>query len=152
MSDYIKELRKIVGTRPIIMCGAGSFILNEANEILMIHRTDNDTWGIPGGALEFGETLEDAAIREAFEETNLIIKDLTLFNIFSGEMYYYKYPNGDEVFNVVAIYYTDDYEGNLKADETESKEVDFFPLNKLPENINPVDILIINSFRDSGIV
>ena len=147
MAGYIKELRKSVGSKPIIMCGAGTFIFNKDNEILLIHRTDNNTWGIPGGALELGESLEDAAKREVYEETNLIIKNLKLFDIFSGEDYYHKYPNGDEVYNVVTIYTTNEFKGQLKADGNESKEVKFYSLNNLPEKINPVDIHIIKSLK-----
>jgi len=90
LAKYIKELRKSIGSKPIIMCGAGTFIFKEDKKILMIHRTDNNTWGIPGGSLELGESLEEAAKREVYEETNLKISHLQLFDIFSGKDYYYR--------------------------------------------------------------
>jgi len=148
MKGYIQELRELIGSRPIIMAGAGTLLMKNDDSILLIHRTDNDTWGIPGGALELGESLEEAAKREMYEETNLEIFDLKLFDIFSGEDYYYKYPNGDEVYNVVAIYTTDNYRGEIIADEIESQDVRFFNINSLPENINPVDRLMLDKFID----
>ncbi len=148
MKGYIKELRELIGSRPIIMAGAGTLLMKNDDSILLIHRTDNDTWGIPGGALELGESLEEAAKREMYEETNLEIMDLKLFDIFSGKDYYYKYPNGDEVYNVVAIYTTDKYRGEIIADEIESKDARFFNINNLPENINPVDRLVLDKFID----
>ena len=148
MKGYIKELRGIIGSRPIIMAGAGTLLTKNDDSILLIHRTDNDTWGIPGGALELGESLEEAAKREMYEETNLEITDLKLFDIFSGEDYYYKYPNGDEVYNVVAIYTTDNYKGKILADGIESQDVRFFNIRSLPENINPVDRLVLDKFVD----
>lgn len=61
-----------------------------------------------------GETLEQVAKRELFEETGLVAIKLELFNIYSGEKFYYQYPHGDEVYNVVAAYICKDYEGVLR--------------------------------------
>ena len=43
-------------------------------------------------------SLEEVAKRELYEESGFIAKRLTLFNIFSGDEFYYGYPNGDEVY------------------------------------------------------
>src|SRR5690606_4954954 len=104
MSDYIGELRKLVGTSPIIMCGASVIILDNRGRILLHHRADNDSWGLPGGAMEIEESFEETAIREANEEVGLLCRNIELFNVYSGEEFYYKYPNGDEVYNATAIY------------------------------------------------
>ncbi|WP_410769427.1 NUDIX domain-containing protein [Fontibacillus sp. BL9] len=79
MKDYIKDMRNIVGSRPILMCGASVIIYNSTGQVLMLHRTDNDSWCFPGGAIELGEKIEEAAIREAFEETGLAVDNLNLF-------------------------------------------------------------------------
>jgi 8-oxo-dGTP diphosphatase len=50
-------------------------IYNKENQqVLMVHNIDSDSWTMPGGAVEEGETLEQAAIREVQEETGLIVK------------------------------------------------------------------------------
>ena len=41
------------------------------NKILLNLRSDTNTWGIPGGEIELGESLEETATRELKEETNL---------------------------------------------------------------------------------
>jgi 8-oxo-dGTP diphosphatase len=61
-----------VSNRPGV--GLGVFIINEQNKILLAKRKGahgEETWSIPGGHLEFGETLEECAIREIYEETGL---------------------------------------------------------------------------------
>ncbi|MBE3554484.1 MAG: NUDIX domain-containing protein, partial [Thermicanus sp.] len=68
---YIMELRKWVGKRPLIMAAAGVAVMDGEEKILLQQRIDNNMWGLPGGALELGETLEEAAKRELLEETGL---------------------------------------------------------------------------------
>lgn len=146
MSDYIGELRKLIGTRPIIMCGANVIILDDVGRILLHHRVDNDTWGLPGGAMEIGESLEETAIREANEEVGLNCRNLKIFNVYSGEKLYYKYPDGNEVYNVTATYICKDYSGQIVVDEAEGKEAKFFSGADIPERISPPVEVIIDDF------
>ena len=50
--------------------------------------------------------LEETAIRELYEETGVRCKSLTFVDILSGKKECYKYPNGDEIFGITAIYST----------------------------------------------
>ena len=143
---YIMDLRKLVGSRPLIMAGACVIVLNKDNRILLQLRKDNNCWGLAGGSLEMGESLEQVAKRELLEETGLVANKLELFNVYSGEKFYYKYPHGDEVYNVVTAYICNDYEGVLNKEESEVKELYFFHFNELPSNINPPDLPIIQEY------
>lgn len=143
---YIMDLRKIVGTQPIIMVGACVLVVDESNRILLQLRKDNHCWGLAGGSMEPGEFLEQVARRELLEETGLIAKELELFNIYSGKDFYYKYPHGDEVYNVVAAYLCKDYIGELIREENEVVELKFFELGELPLKISPPDKPIIKEF------
>ena len=96
MADYVRELRKLIGSRPIMLCGAGVIVINSRGEILLQHRIDNSLWGFPGGAVELGETVEQTAAREVFEETGIEVEKLKLLGVYSGQDTYYKYPNGDK--------------------------------------------------------
>ncbi|MFS0782545.1 NUDIX hydrolase [Bacillus sp. 1P06AnD] len=145
--SYIMDLRKIVGSRPLIMAGAAVIVPDSERRILMQLRKDNGCWGLPGGSMELGEQLEETARRELFEETGIKAKNLTLLAIFSGKELYYRYPHGDEVFNVVAAYVCGSYEGFLQRQEQEVEDLRYYYLNSLPEKINPVDIPIIEAFR-----
>ncbi|WP_143415954.1 NUDIX hydrolase [Geobacillus sp. E263] len=144
--SYIMDLRKIVGSRPLIMTGACVILLDKNNRILLQLRKDNNCWGLAGGSLEIGETLEEVAKRELYEETGLVAKKLKLFNVFSGKEFYYKYPHGDEVYNVIAAYVCTDFEGEIKMDENEVQDLRFFHLGELPTNISPPDMPIIQEY------
>jgi 8-oxo-dGTP pyrophosphatase MutT (NUDIX family) len=135
---YIQELRESVGHRPIIMVGSGVLLVRE-NQVLLQRRKDNGLWGIPGGSLEPGESLEEAAIRETYEEVGLVIDELTLFKVYSGKDQFYTYPNGDQIYDVCVAYITRDFHGELQADAGEVLELAFFPIKELPENLNPLD-------------
>ncbi|KGR76266.1 NUDIX hydrolase [Ureibacillus sinduriensis] len=143
---YIMELRKAVGSRPLIMVGACVIVTDKENKVLLQLRQDNDCWGLPGGSLELGESLEQVAKRELLEETGLIADNLTLLNVYSGEEFYYKYPHGDEVYNVVTAYICKEYHGDLRKEDSEVQALKFFNLNNLPSNISPPDFPILTEF------
>ena len=89
--------------------------------------------------------VEDAAKRETFEEVNLGVGEISLFGVFSGPELYYKYPNGDEVYNVTVVYWSGDWYGEIKlnAEHTEWK---WFAANEIPENISPPIRPVIEQF------
>lgn len=148
-TGYISELRKLVGTRPLIMVGANVIVLDSELRILLQLRTDNNCWGLPGGSMDLGESLEEVAKRELYEETNLIANDQSFFNIYSGMDLYYRYPHGDEVYNVVATFICDHYKGELLAEKNEVSSLQFFSLDELPSNISPPDLPMLTGFIQS---
>ncbi|WP_406241993.1 NUDIX hydrolase [Tissierella carlieri] len=146
MADYIGDLRKLIGTRPIIMCGANVILLNDQDQILLHHRIDRDWWGLPGGAMELGESLEQTASREVLEEVGLVCGELKLFNVYSDEKLYYKYPDGNEVYNVTTTYLCNDYSGEIVVDLSEGRDARFFPLDNIPSNLSSTIKEIVEEF------
>lgn len=129
--SYISEMRKYIGHKPMIAAGATIVVIKD-NKILLNLRSDTNTWGIPGGSLELGESLEETAKRELKEETNLDCDDFTLLNVFSGNDFYFKYPNSDELYSVIALYLVKDFKGDLKITDSESFDLKFFKKIDLP--------------------
>lgn len=136
MSNYIMDLRKVVGHAPLLQCAGSVIIENKKGEILLGKRTDNHKWGYAGGSIELNETVEECAKRELFEETGLIADELEFFMVNSGPEVHYIYPNGDEVYNVEIIYLCRKYHGTLKRQEEEVEELCFFALADIPAEIS----------------
>lgn len=157
-SDEIIELSNVIGypvfTRlcmgvlkhrfVLLQDGAAAIIVNDKGQILLQSRADRDKWGLPGGCQELGERFQDTIIREIKEETNLDVKEenLELIDIVSGSSRRNDYPNGDVVINNTVLYCVRNYSGELKWD-SESKRMEFFDLDKLPENQNDPDLIEI---------
>lgn len=146
MSDYIMDLRKEVGHRPLLQVGASVIVEDELGRILLQLRKDNHCWGYAGGSVELDEVVEDAAKRELFEETGLIAEELEMFGVFSGKDMHYVYPNGDEVSNVDIVYLCKKYTGTLKCQETEVEQLKFVDVDNLPKEISYPNIKPINKW------
>ena len=134
---YINTLRKQIGNQPLIMVGSAVLVLDNQNRLLMMKRSDNGNWGVPGGAMELGETTEETARRELFEEAGLEVGELKLFGVFSGKELYYRYPSGEEVYNVSIVYLANGGNGIIKLSDGEHNDFRYFDIARLPENISP---------------
>jgi 8-oxo-dGTP pyrophosphatase MutT (NUDIX family) len=142
---YVSDLRKLVGTRPIILVGAEVLVFDSQAQLLLQQRSDTGDWTIPGGMMEPGETFEETAIREVQEETGLQIRDLELVRVYSGPQFYYQYPHGDEVFNVSALFITHSYTGKLAVD-SESLSIGFYSLAAIPGPLNPLSRIVLDDY------
>ena len=80
--DYILQLRELIGHRPILVVGAAILVVDSQKRLLLMKRSDNGCWGPPGGATEPGERVEEAAKREALEETGLQIGEMSLYGVY----------------------------------------------------------------------
>ncbi|MFI9388815.1 NUDIX hydrolase [Kutzneria sp. NPDC052558] len=144
MSDYIKELRGLVGTRPLILPGTSVVVTDARGRLLLVKRADTGDWGLPGGFMEPGESFEQAGRREVMEETGLEIGPMRLLDVFSGPEYYYRYPHGDEVFNVTAAYVASCLGDAVPtADPGELRGAAFFEPTDLPRELLPPERPII---------
>ena len=132
--SYLGQLRALIGSRPLLAVGARVLIEDDRERFLIIRRADSGDWGIPGGSMELGESLMDVVSREAREEANASLKDVTAFGLSSDpKIEKHTYPNGDEVQNVSLLAHgylaNDDYAPN-DGEATEIKFVRFDDINK----------------------
>jgi len=136
MTDYIKSMRKHIGHERLLLAGASVFV-HKDGKLLLQKRKDNKCWSDHGGGCELGETVEDTAKRELFEETGLTANKLELLGVFSGKELFYTDPNGDMVSNVNIAYLCEEFSGELKPQTDETTDLRWFGLDELPENISP---------------
>ncbi|AFZ66610.1 NUDIX domain-containing protein [Deinococcus peraridilitoris] len=149
--SHLRDLRCLVGSRPLFSVGACVCLLDQAGRLLLQRRTDNGRWGLIGGSSELGETAVETAVRETHEEVGLLLSQeaFELLHVLSGPALYHRYPNGDEVYNVGSVFLA-----HLPTPETvlhpdhESVELRFFALHDLPEDLSgPVELEALRVLR-----
>lgn len=112
--------------------GCDSFILDDTGRVLLIRRSDNKLWALPGGCQDLGETPAECAIRETKEETGYDVEIRSLIGVFSSCRYpYIHYPWKDNQFT--HILFLASIVGGDSEPSSESIEVRFFSLSELPE-------------------
>lgn len=89
-----------------------------------------ETGGFPGGAIELGETPENAAIRELKEETGLDVVVNSLIGIYTDSDM--RYSNGDQAHSICIVYELKKIGGKLKCDNLETLELKYFDIDELP--------------------
>lgn len=139
ISEYIRDLRLSIGHKPLLTPGTDAVIYNGAGQLLLIKRSDSGLWGVPGGQLDPLEPPALGVIREVFEETGLKVVPVSLLGVFGGtDTFRLRYPNGDEVNPVVALFECRVVGGELRNRDGEATEVAFFSPDELPPNLTPI--------------
>ncbi len=95
--------------------------------ILIRRRNPPFGWALPGGFVDYGERVEDAARREMREETSLELEDLKLFGVYSD-------PKRDPRGHTVSIVFTAKGKGEATSGD-DAKELRIFNKDNLPEDI-----------------
>src|SRR5690349_8781519 len=78
-----------------IVVAVTAFVQDEAGRVLMIRRTDNDLYAIPGGAQEIGETITETVVREVREETGFTVEVIGLVGVYSDPDHVIAFTDGE---------------------------------------------------------
>lgn len=132
---YIMNLREKVGHVPMVIACASVIIFDDARGILLQRRKDNGKWCYHGGSVEPGETVQEAARRELFEEIGLKAEKMTLYTVVSGADQHFFYPNGDEVHIVDTVFICNDFSGEMRFEPEEVVDARWFAFDELPAEI-----------------
>jgi 8-oxo-dGTP pyrophosphatase MutT (NUDIX family) len=112
-------------------------IRNEAGHLLLIHKTDNDLWALPGGGHEAGESISETVVREVKEETGINVQVLDIVGLYTDPRHVIAYDDG-EVRQQFSICFDAQPLGGSLRTSAESKEVRWVSPDELDHlNIHP---------------
>ncbi|MEV4219095.1 NUDIX domain-containing protein [Nonomuraea sp. NPDC049725] len=106
-------------------------VTNEAGDLLMIRRTDNDNWAVPGGAIDLGESIPQAAVRETLEETGITCEITGLVGTYSDPRHVILYTSNGEARQEFSIVLTARAIKGQPTPSDESREVRWVPRDQV---------------------
>lgn len=133
MSDYVRSLREKVGSALLEVPTASALVFEAGEGVLLVRHADGDVWTTPGGMIEPGETPADAAVRETWEETGLVVALTRIVGVFGGELCTSTYSNGDRIAWVSTVFEARVTGGALRPDHVETLDVRYFGLDQMRE-------------------
>ena len=105
-----------------VVPSANVIVVNDQGEILLIRRTDNGNWAVPGGGMDLGESITDTAVRETQEETGITCEITGLVGIYTNPRHVIRYTSNDEVRQEFSIVFTARPVGGELRPSSESSE------------------------------
>lgn len=116
ISDYVRDLRALIGHRQLLLPCVSVLVWDDERRLLMVRNAETDLWQTVGGSVEPAEHPRESAIREALEETGLVVRLTGIRGVVGGPIFQHTYPNGDEVAFVSTVFDAEVLDGTLSAD------------------------------------
>ncbi len=131
-----------IGKQGRLGVGCSAAVFDESRQrLLLIRRTDNGRWAVPGGYMEPGENFTEACAREVYEETGLHVTVVRLISVNTNPHAILEYPDGNRWQLVVLHFETQTLGGELTPSdesndfryvtEAEAAALDLGPLDRL---------------------
>jgi ADP-ribose pyrophosphatase YjhB (NUDIX family) len=120
-----------------VVPSASAVVLDDAGQLLIIHKTDNDLWALPGGGHDIGENITDTVVREVREETGIEVEIERLTGVYTDPQHVMAYDDG-EVRQQFTICFRARPTGGALRTSSESKEVRWISRSELDDlDIHP---------------
>jgi len=110
---------------------ANVVVVNDEGALLVIHRSDNDNWALPGGAMDLGESLVTAAVREVKEETGIDCEITGLVGIYTDPKHIIFYTSNGEARQECSVLFTARPTGGAPTPSSESRQVRWIPREQI---------------------
>ena len=104
ISDYIKRIRSHIGHELLLVPTVAILVRDDVGRLMLVRQADSGEWATVGGAIEPGESPEQAAHREAREEIGVDVTLTALVGCYGGPGFEITYSNGDEVSCISIVY------------------------------------------------
>lgn len=92
----IEHINNHEAPRPTaIVPATTAFIQDDSARVLLIQRSDNGLWALPGGGQDFGESIAETAVRETKEETGVDVEVISLVGIYTDPRHLVEYSDGE---------------------------------------------------------
>ena len=108
-----------------VVPSANVVVVDDRGRILLIRRSDNDNWALPGGAMDLGESLPAAAVRETLEETGVRVQITGLVGIYTDPRHVILYTSDGEVRQEFSVVFTARPLGGTPTPSGESSQVEW---------------------------
>jgi 8-oxo-dGTP pyrophosphatase MutT (NUDIX family) len=131
MSEYVRELRALVGHRLLVVPGVSAIVFDDLGRVLLQQAKETGEWGVIGGDVEPGEEPAQAVVREVIEETALLVTPRRVSGVYRGRDI--TYLNGDRAQAVIIAFACAAAPGVPRVADDESLAVQYFSLDALPE-------------------
>ena len=132
-TDYLHDPN---GPRPnSVVPSVVAFVQNDQGHVLMIQRTDNGRWALPGGGHDVGESISDTVIRETREETGIDVEVVDLSGIYTDPGHVMVYDDGEARQQFSMCFRARPVGGELRTSD-ETKEVRWVD----PADLSALDI------------
>ncbi|MFJ3858888.1 NUDIX hydrolase [Streptomyces sp. NPDC090085] len=110
-------------------------VRNEQGKLLLIHKTDNNLWALPGGGHDAGESITQAVVREVEEETGIAVVVEDIVGLYTDPQHVMAYDDGEVRQQFSICFHARPVGGSLRT-SSESKEVRWVA----PEDLSELDI------------
>jgi 8-oxo-dGTP pyrophosphatase MutT (NUDIX family) len=145
---FVAELRSLVGHRPLWLSTAAAVVLDGEGHVLLGRRSDTGRWALPGGIIDPAEQPADAAVRECFEETGVMVVPEALTSVSVSQPT--TYANGDQVQYLELTFRCRAVGGEARVNDEESLEVRWHSPDALPELDDGVLSLLTQALKSDG--
>ncbi|RTL30958.1 MAG: NUDIX domain-containing protein [Burkholderiales bacterium] len=128
---FLAAIRQKIGHELVLVPTVVVLVRAPDGRILIVHDLDADTWTLPGGIIEPGETPADAAVREVWEEAGILVKLNRIAGIVGGPGCETSYRNGDKIAWVATVFDATAEDVRTTADGHEIKDAKFVSTGEL---------------------
>ncbi len=132
MSPFVAGLRAKVGTDLLLLPAVALAVFDDRDRLLLARHLDSGAWATIGGAMDPGETPEQAAVRELAEETGLRASIEGLVGVYGGPGFEVTYEDGARASYVVAVFAARLDGGDVVLQEDELVEHGWFDREEAP--------------------